>query len=181
MKKILREICRGRRTMVLLLALLLVLNLLVAAGHAFWLRPSLVRKQDELASLDAARSTDRQGESSAWFQQGTRDVSRVRALLPSRRQFPQVIGRLLAHGAATRIALGPVTYKSRSLPGRQLQACDLALAAKGSYAAAKNFLHGLQTSRDFLVIDGMRLSNDEPYGEQVTVNLRLTVYLRDEP
>jgi hypothetical protein len=39
----------------------------------------------------------------------------------------------------------------------------------------------MQKSGELIVIDGMTMANSDPYEENVTMDLRLTVYLQEAP
>jgi len=54
------------------------------------------------------------------------------------------------------------------------------MSVAGRYGGVKAFLFDLQMLEGLAVIDGISLSSDDPYTEQVTMEARLTVYLRDD-
>jgi Tfp pilus assembly protein PilO len=179
MKALLQELYRGRPRTLWALALLLVLNLAVAAVLVLGQRPALARKQAAVAAEQAAAGSGQADGSIAWYQRGTRELTRVTALLPSRRSFPELLGELITAAADSKVTLGAMTYKPRFIKERRLLAYDITVSGSGSYGAVKSFLYDMQTHEGLLVIDGLRLANDDPYREQVTMDLRLTVYLRD--
>jgi type IV pilus assembly protein PilO len=62
-----------------------------------------------------------------------------------------------------------------------LTSYGISLAVSGGYAAVKNFLADVQRQGELIVIDNMTMANSDPYEENVVMNLRLTVYLREAP
>lgn len=75
-----------------------------------------------------------------------------------------------------RIAVQPVVLPDSTLTQLRIQ-MDLA----GTYANMRGFIHGLEVSPDFVVIDNISLSEGADEGGTLVVNMELSTYYRSAP
>ncbi len=92
------------------------------------------------------------------------------------------MGGIFDTAASDSVRVGSVSYKPSVVKGNSaLLSYGITLSVNGSYAAVKNFLADMQKNGELIVIDGVTMSNNDPYEENVAMDLRLTVYLQETP
>jgi len=180
MKQALHDVILRHRLPALLLGILLVLNVVLFGFVSACQQPELSRKRHERAGLAARQPFAGRGDAAESFRVAGRDLERLRAMIPSKRGFPAFLQELLDSASSCAVALGPVAYKQSVVKERKLLAYEVTMSVAGRYGGVKAFLFDLQMLEGLAVIDGISLSSDDPYTEQVTMEARLTVYLRDD-
>lgn len=114
------------------------------------------------------------------FRQGKTDLDAIRERIPEKRQFASLLGDLIENAASSGVTVGPITYKPESIRDEHLLAYVVTISVSGRYAAIKSFLSDQLKKRELLIVDAISLTNSDPYEENVTMNLHMTVYLREE-
>jgi hypothetical protein len=179
-KKFVLELYHRKKNWVIGIGLLLFLNIISFAGIAFFQRPALEHKRalatERQKDLDALTG----GDVSAVYRVGKSDLGKLQAMIPPKRRFAPLLGEIMESTTVCRISTESLTYKPEYLRERKLLAYRIALSVNGRYASLRCFLYEMQTKKELVVIDGITLKSDDPYAENVSMELKLTAYLRDE-
>ena len=174
------EILRQKKRLLFCAGLALLLNI----GMLVWIdghqSPAIVEAQ--LKWNDLRRRTVAAGRVSVekTFRQGKSDLEILKGRIPLKRQFPQLLGEILDAASSNGLASGQITYKPQIIKDdNHLLAYTVTLSVSGKYAAIKSFLADLLSIRELVVVDSFGLSNSDAYEENVTMDIHLTVYLRE--
>lgn len=179
MRQILLELFRlERRSLVAIVALVLI-NCLLFAVIGVYQVPALDHARRACNELRGRVTALGRSDVTSIYRQGKGDLEKIRAMIPVKRDFPRVLGEVMDVIAANNLSLGAVTYKPQRVKDEELLAYAVSLSITGQYAGVKSLLADLQKERDLVVIDGIDLKNSDPFEEHVTMDLRLTVYLRE--
>jgi hypothetical protein len=176
MMQLLLEIIRRNKPWLLAAALLAVANIIFPAATAIYQAPALQKQREAWKRLSSTSRND-PGEA---YRTGKKDLEKLQTMIPSRRRFPYVLGELLDAAASCSVIPGDLKYKSKVVKDRKLLAYEVTMPVTGQYGAIKLFLSELQAKEGLMVIDDIKLSNDDPYVEKVTMEVKLTVYLKDD-
>jgi hypothetical protein len=184
-----RRVLQERRGIILPLALLALANL---AAYVVIVRPLQVR---------AAGVADRARTATLQRTAAERDAAAARALVAGKaaadRDLATFYGKVLPDGesAARRLtyarlpALARATnvrYEERqssfddSLSDAGLGRLDTRMLLVGSYADIRRFIHDLETSPEFVIIDGVTIAEDQQ-GDAQSLTIQLSTYYRLEP
>jgi type IV pilus assembly protein PilO len=161
-----------------ILFLLLVNVTLGIVVSAFQL-PSLADLQIKWSDL--RRLTARAGvaDVATLHQQGSADLKTLKTRIPEKREFARVLSELLESAASSAVEVGTISYKPVQIKEEALLSYQLSLSASGRYAAVKSYLADLQNNRELIVVDSVSFSNSDLFIENVVMDLRITVYLRE--
>lgn len=181
MKQKVLEVVRTYRRRVMLMGLLLLVNVCLMVVVTAFQEPELDRRRDERRTLLSARSVEGREGASAAYESDTRDLGKLRALLPAKRDFPAFLEGLMESASSCGVTMGPVAYTPTAVKDRKLLNYELTLTVTGRYGAVKAFLFDLQLLDGLSVIDHITLKSGDPYAEQVTMDARLTVFFKDNP
>ena len=170
------------RTMLLILGALLAVNLFVFSLGLLVVTPQLERAEREL--VDAQRQL-RRGKGASprqAFAQRGKDFERFRLLLPSNRNFSELIGDLYGLAANCNLDIGQINYMPKALPEMEMPSSALKFSVTGTYDELKRFIYGLEESKRIVVLDQMVLNAAK--GEEgealVRLELSLTTYFAGE-
>lgn len=179
MKQALLELFRQKRGFLIIAGTLLLANAILI---------TLINGYQESALSEAKRKwTDQRnrvaaverGDVTAAYQQGKRDLDKLETMIPPKGQFPRLLGDILDAAASSGLTMGTVTYNPKAVKDENLLSYGMTMTVGGSYAAVKSFLADLQKNRELVVIDDIKLTNSDPFEEKVTMEVILTVYLRE--
>jgi hypothetical protein len=176
MMQLLLEIIRRSKLWILAAALFAFANIIFLAVIALYQAPALDKQREAWKRLS---STSRNDPGDA-FRKGKNDIEKLQTMIPSRRRFPYVLGELLDTAASCSVVPGELKYKSKVVKDRKLLTYEVTMPVTGQYGAMKLFLSELQAKEGLIVIDDIKLSNDDPYVEKVSMEVKLTVYLKDD-
>lgn len=179
MKQLLLELIRLKRPWLIALGSLLLLNVALFALIGAWQAPALDRARRAWNDLRGRADALGQGDVTAAYNQGKSDLERLKGMIPARREFPRLLGDIMEAAASSGVSVGGLSYKPQAVRDENLLAYAVTMSVNGRYAAVKSFLADLQGNRELVVIDGVALSNPDPFEENVSMELRLTVYLRE--
>jgi len=174
-----REILVQKRTPLVAIAVLLVVNIALAVVAGAYQAPLLNALQTKWSELRRRAALQGRADADTVYRQGKGDLEKLAQRIPAKTQFPRVIGDLLDTAAANGVVTGGVTYRPLEIKDEHLLSYTLSLTVGGRYAAIKSFLADVQKSRDLVVIDSVALNNNDPYEEAVVLELHVTVYLRE--
>jgi type IV pilus assembly protein PilO len=175
----LQEIYRLKKWPVLILGVLALLNIALFIAVTYYTSPAVIGAQARWNDLRRKVTGAGQGDRGGVYQRGKADLETLKGRIPPRRDFPRVLGDILEAAAASGVTAGPISYKPQAVKDEHLLAYGITMSAGGSYAALKSFLSDLLKNRELVVIDGLSLTNTDPFEEAVTMSVRLTVYLRE--
>lgn len=180
MKDALLEIVRLRKWWLLCACLLLLLFLGFTIAVDGYQKPKIAAQRERWSELRRQVALAGSRDLSALYRQGNADLAALRERIPPKRQFPRLLGELLEQASSSGVSVGQITYKPRQLGQDRLLVYELSLGVSGGYAAVKSFLADLLKSRELLVVEEVGMTNSDLFEENVTMDLRLTVYLRED-
>lgn len=179
MKQAILELLRQKRGFLIFIGSLLLINVILAGFVSYYQKPALRTVTKSWDDLRGRVVVIGRGDVGTVYRQGKGDLEKLAVLIPERRQFPRVVGDVLDAAASSGVVTGAITYVPKPVKDENLLAYSLQMSVTGRYAAIKSFLSDMQKNRELVVIDGITLSNSDPFEESVTMELRLTVYLRE--
>jgi type IV pilus assembly protein PilO len=160
-----------------LLALLTVALFIVVDGYQV---PRIAAAQMKWSDLRRQVAVSGRGDITNTYKQGKIDLETLRGRIPPKRQFPRLLGDILEQAVSSGVTTGPITYKPRVIKDEGLMAYELAMSVNGRYAAIKSFLADLRKFRELVVVDDFSLINSDVFEENVTMDLHVTIYLRED-
>lgn len=178
MKLILLEIIRQKRFVLLLALALIVVNvtLMVVASYQ---EPALAASRSKWSELRNLSARAGHADSSALYRRGMADLEKLSARIPPKREFARVLSDLLETASDNGVATSTISYKPLLIKDEALLSYQLSLTVNGDYAAIKSYLSDLQQNAELLVIDDVSLANGDLFVENVVMNIKITVYLRE--
>jgi type IV pilus assembly protein PilO len=179
MKEILSELFRLKRRSMIASATLVLINVLLYAVSTAWLTPALNATRRGWNDLSGRVVAIGRGDVASVYRQGKSDLEKLKPRIPLKRDFPRLLGDIMEAASSSGVVMGGITYKPQKVKDENLLAYGVTMSVNGSYAAVKSFLADVQKNRELLVVDGISLSNSDLFEENVTMDLRLTVYLRE--
>jgi Tfp pilus assembly protein PilO len=178
MNQVLLELFRLKKRTLIVASVMLVLNAVIYASVAGYLEPKIASSQVSWNDLRQRVAAAGKADVATVYRQGTEDLKKLATRIPSKRQFPRVLGDILDAGAANAVIIGNVSYKPQLLKDHDLLAYGISMSVGGSYAAIKSFLADLQKSDELVVVEAVSLSKSDLYEENVVLDVHLTVYLQ---
>lgn len=172
----------ARRKMRVLIAAILLFALTVALFVVVdgYQKPEIATAQQKWSELRGQAALAGQRDVSAMYRQSRSDLEKLRERIPPRRQFPQLLGDILEQAASSGVTTGPITYKPHAIKDEKLLAYELAMGVSGKYSAVKSFLTDLQKKQELVVVDDVSWINSDAFEENVTMDLHITIYLRED-
>ena len=182
MNQVILEIARQRRRILAAILVLLLLNSAVLVFLKGYLASAISDAQTKWSDLRRRAAVAGQNDASTIYRRGKADLEQLKAHIPHKSQFPRLLGGIFDTAASDGVRVGAVSYRPAIVKDNTaLLSYGITLSVSGSYAAVKNFLTDMQKSEELIVIDGMAISNNDPYEENVAMDLRLTLYLLEAP
>lgn len=179
MKQVLLELLHLKKRSIIAICLLLLGNITLYALVSGYQESAIVEANNKWNSLRSQVAAAERGDVNVVYRQGKSDLEKIRSMIPLKRQFSSVLGDILEAAASSGVATGSITYKPQVLKDENLLAYAVTMSASGSYAGVKSLLSDLQKNHELVVVDGISLTNSDPYAESVSMDLHLTVYLRE--
>ena len=180
MKQVLLELLRLKKRSLIAIGVLLLSNVVIYALISGYQDSALAEAHIKWGNLRSRVAAADRGDVNVSYRQGKSDLEKIRSMVPLKREFPRVLGDILDAAASSGVATGSITYKPQVLKDEKLLAYAVTMSTSGSYAAVKSLLADLMKNRELVVVDGISLTNSDPYVESVSMELRLTVYLRED-
>jgi len=179
MKQQVLELLQRKRPWLIAIGLLLLLNITTFVLIGIFQKPALERKKvawsEQRKRLDALA----RGDVTVAYRNAKADLEKLQAMIPDKRRFPSLLGQIMESSSLCSVASDSLTYKPLTLKDQNLFAYEVSMSVNGRYAAIRCFLYEMQTLEQLVVVDGIKLSNKDPYVENVTMELQMTAYLRD--
>ncbi|NVN93605.1 MAG: type 4a pilus biogenesis protein PilO [Desulfuromonadales bacterium] len=180
MKEALLEILRLKKRLLIALGLLVLLTTALFVAVDGYQAQKIAVDQLKWGELRRQVAGVGRRDVSATYRQGKADLETLRSRIPTKRQFPRLLGDILEQAASSGVTTGPITYKPHVVKGENLLTYELSLGVSGGYAANKSFLADLLKNRDLLIVDEVSMTNSDQFEENVTMDLRLTIFLRED-
>lgn len=174
---------------------LIPLTLCVAVGlgcalGSYWLflAPSRSRIETAHAAYETARLTHAQRIEAKRIQERVRhsqhDLEAVWTQLPTQRQFPALAVAISEFGHHVGVSIPGMTYSTQpSQTGLALEGA-LRFRAVGEYADIYRFIHRLETSPSYLVIESLEVTtsgrNSASGKSLIELNVRVVTFLRPD-
>lgn len=173
------EIFRLKKRMFLIVIILSLINLGLAIYVVNYQISTIADFQQKWNELRRSVAVAGKQDVNAFFQQGKAGVETLQSKIPPKREFPRVLGDILDAASSSGTVIGNVSYKPQMIKDENLLAYGVTMSVGGSYASVKSFLADVVKNRELIVLNGFTLSNTDLYEEFVTMDLHLTVYLRE--
>lgn len=177
MKQTIQEIYAARKFFLAAIGLLLLANVICSLAISLRQKPELAQARKKIDAMEAglkANNTD------SVYARGRDELQKLEKSIPHQRKFAVLLGDLEDCAASCNVTRESLSYKPYHIKDRKLLAYEITMSASGRYLDVKRFLHELQVSKEFFVVDSVRFANESPYFEEVTMDANLTVYLRDD-
>ncbi|GFO56170.1 hypothetical protein GMSM_31770 [Geomonas sp. Red276] len=176
--QLLQDIYTARKTSIVLLLCLLLINAGLYIYLSQWQRPALESAQKEWFAKREAHADRRNGSSAAAYAKAVTDLAEFRKRLIAREDFPAFIGRLYAVAKGRHLALNSIAYHPAPLKeDPTILAYGITFAVAGPYPAVKGFMSDLARLPQMVTLDSVSLGNGSRTSEEVALNMSLTVYL----
>lgn len=179
MNRYILEIIRQKWRLLAVILLLLLFNVILAIVVSAYQRPLVVDLQTQWGNLRRQATQAGVVDAAALHRQGAVDLEKLKGRIPEKRQFARVLGDLFEAAASSAVELGALNYKPEQIKEESLLSYQLSFSASGSYAAVKSYLADLQKNPELIVVDSVVFSNSDLFVENVVMNIKLTIYLRE--
>jgi len=158
-----------------------VSNLLILVVLSSYLSPSINSAERELITLQS--EVRRMGSGGApmslprLYRKAGDDIAQVHALIPDRVELSELVRDIsrLADDAGFDIA--SVSYKPEKVEEFALLGYSLSFTVNGRYRQLKKFVHLLEVSPRIVILDGIRLVENQAEG--IAMQIELTTYFRE--
>ena len=169
------------------LALLSLLGLLGALG-AYWY--VLVPAQENVETLRAAYEQERQKQTALRVKRKTQeDVRQIRKelvgvwkMIPAQKDFAEMAITISELAKEVRVLVPGMKYSHDKADGNLPMKASLSFQATGKYRDIYRFLHRLETTEPYLVIEQLNAARTEEPGRrakhQVQFNIRVVTFLK---
>lgn len=182
MSEIILEIIRQRRRVLTVILVSLLLNVAVLVYLKGFLASSISEAQTKWGDLRRRVAVAGQNDASTVYRRGKADLEQFKTHIPPKNQFPRLLGGIFDTAASDSVSVRTVNYRPMVVKENPaLLSYGLSLSVSGSYAAVKNFLADMQKNEELVILDGMAMTNNDPYEENIVMDLHVTVYLQEAP
>jgi type IV pilus assembly protein PilO len=179
MKQVFLELVRQKRKELLILVILLLLNCVLYAVNSAYLAPKIISSQSAWNDLRQRVAVAGKADVASVYRRGIDDLKKIATRVPVKRQFARALGELLDNASTNGVVAGAISYKPQVVKDqKELLIYNLSMSVSGSYAAIKSFLGDLQKNGELIVIDGISLSNSDPFEENVVMEIKASIYLQ---
>jgi type IV pilus assembly protein PilO len=178
MKQAMLELVEQHRRLLIIAGILLLLNVLLLAVVSYYLNPAVISSQASWNDLRQRVAAAGKADARTLYRQGSDDLKKLFEHIPVRRQFPRIVGDILDTASSSGVVTGAVSYKPQAVKEVDIQAVNLSMTVTGGYAAIKSFLADLQKINDLVVVEDVVLSNTDLYEENISMDLKMTIYLQ---
>jgi type IV pilus assembly protein PilO len=179
MREALLETLRLNKRLLIAAAVLALVTLGLCVTVSTYQAPEIADAQLKWNDLRRRSASIGRGDVTSAYKQGQIDLAKLTDRIPLKRQFPRVLGDLIEAAASNGAVTGALTYKPEVVKGENLLDYGLTMKISGRYAAIKSFLADLLNTPELIVVEGFSLTNSDPFEEDVSMDLHLTVYLRE--
>ena len=174
------EIVRQKWRLLSAILFLLLLNAILSVFVSAYQLPLLADLRIRWSELRRQSARTGYMDTAALYRQGTVDLEKLQARIPEKREFARILSDVFEAASSSAVEVGAISYKPLQIKEASLLSYQLSLSVNGSYAAAKSYLSDLQNNPELLVVDSVAFSNSDALVENVVMDLRITVYLREK-
>lgn len=107
-------------------------------------------------------------------------LKKLLAAVPSQSELPRVLGQVTDCAALHEASIMSMSYKPVPSSAEGLPGYNLLVSVKGGYPAIKRVLSDIQALNDLAYVDSIGIASSGPRGDQVILDARLVLYLRQE-
>lgn len=176
---VLLEIYRTRRGWIILIIGLLITSVALAVYLQAVQAPRLAAVQT--TALEARRGKGGVSmDAPAVYRQGLVDLAAWKQKLPVKKDFPRIVGELLALSQRDSLATGGISYTPAPISAEGLLSYTINFGVAGKYSNVKKFISDVANLRDMVVIENISLNASGMTAEYVDVKVTLTAYFRVE-
>ncbi len=179
MRQYLFEIVRQKWRLLSVILLLLLLDVTLSVLVSAYQLPRVADLQTKWSALRLQAARSGKVDAAALHRQGAADLEELKTRIPQKREFAAIINELLEAAADSSVEISTISYKPVQIKEYALFSYQLSFSVKGDYAAVKSYLADLQNNPELIVVDAVTFSNSDQFAEEVTMNLHVTVYLRE--
>ncbi len=112
-------------------------------------------------------------------QKAQEDLEQFRKRLLTKKEFAKrVVNHLSETAKRLKLNLPAVSYKPDPVQEERLTKMDFSFTVSGSYEAIRRFIHAIETSSDFLIIEDLVLAQRSKETGSPELQLRLATYLK---
>jgi len=173
------EILVRKKWLLIAAAICLLLNIGLVAWIDGYQTPAISAAQVKWNDLRRRLAGSGRESVENRYRQGKAELEILQGRIPEKRQFARLLGDIIENAASSGVVVGPISYKPETIRDEHLLAYAVTISVSGRYASIKSFLSDQLQKRELLVVDGISLANGDPYEENVTMDLHMTVYLRE--
>lgn len=112
------------------------------------------------------------------FAQGSEDLEKFWATIPSKSEFTALIGELFSLADKAGLDINQVSYTPAENAEQGVLTYGLQFSVAGDYGQIKKFVYLLEQSRRLIIIDELSLSSARGEGQEVSLRIRLTTYFK---
>lgn len=111
------------------------------------------------------------------------DLQAVWALLPARERFPQLVLKISELALRHRVALPGMTHTIQPVEQGLALKATMTFQASGDYADIRRFIHRLETTGPYLLIESLDVARapGAHAAHRVNFNLRVVTFLKPDP
>lgn len=179
MNRILLEIIRQKKFVLLLVLSLILLNVAQMLFISSYQEPALVSSRSKWSELRNLVARAGHADASTLHRRGKTDLETLNTRVPLKREFARVLSDIIETASDSGVAIGSITYKPMPIKDEALLSYQLSAAVSGDYASVKSCLADLLQNPELLVVESVSLTNSDLFVENVVMNLNITVYLRE--
>lgn len=181
-KPFLVAIWSAHRLLLMGLGGLFALNMLLFSLLYFGVAPKLTQTERELVLMQQQLRRSNSVAPQQAYEQGMKDYARFRALLPSLRNFSELIGDLYTLAEQCNLEISQIGYTQKEFTETGILAYALKFSLTGTYDELKRFVYGLEESGRLIVIEQVTLNatKGEEGAALVSLSLNLTTYFGTE-
>lgn len=179
MRRSLKVLYERKKIWLQVIVLLLLLNISAIIALLFFQQPLLKQKKALVMEQRQGLAALERGDASTLYRKGKTDLEKLQGMIPLKRQFAPLLAEIMADAAECHVSSDALTYKPEYLSQKKLLVYHVSLSVSGRYADIRCYLYKMQTRKELVVIDSVMLKNEDPYVEKVSMDLKLTTYLRD--
>lgn len=179
MNQIIAEILRKKKVVLVIVMVLILLNMALMVLSSVYQTPALAVAQTKWSELRRQVASAGRTDAAALYRQGLTDLERVKTKIPAKREFARVLSDLLEAASSSGVTTGAISYKPLPIKDEGLLSYQVSFSVNGSYAAIKSYLADLQKNPELVIIDTIALSNSDPFDENLVMDLRIAIYLRE--
>lgn len=178
--EIIQEFLKQKKTLLTATLVLILLNVAFFVAHTRFIEPKIVSAGQHYDDLRRRSAIEGAADVSTIYKRGIDDLKNFSSRIPAKRQFPQLLGDLMEIASSNSVRVGKMSYKPQILKEDDLLAYTLAMSVNGTYPAVKSFMADLQAKHELLLVEHASFANDDPYEEAVSLDLKITIYLRNQ-